>query len=153
MIGCTITFRIGFGLASPGCHSPANSCLRQSMPPCVRDSLRPACRMQRARAGWRRFGGSSISSAFETNRGNQPDRTDGAIMMLALRLSQVDAKLTSTRMKQRFCAECGKPARKQAAMQRMILSISQLMRTRWKKRCALSSVIWTKQCTPPAKRP
>jgi pimeloyl-ACP methyl ester carboxylesterase len=24
MIGCTIIFRIGFGLASPGCHSPAS---------------------------------------------------------------------------------------------------------------------------------
>jgi hypothetical protein len=32
--------------------------------------------MQRARAGWPRFGGSSISSAFETNKGNQPGRTE-----------------------------------------------------------------------------
>jgi hypothetical protein len=64
------------------------------------------------------------SLAFETNRGNQPDRTDGAIMTLALRLSQEDGRLTSIRTKQRFCAECGKAARKQAAMRRMILSIS-----------------------------
>lgn len=152
MIGCTIIFRIGFGRASLGYHLPASSCQRQPAPICARDSLKRVCRMQPSKVGWQGSVGLSILLGFETNEGNQPDRIDGAIMTLALRLSRGDARLISIRMKQRFCVERGKAARKQAAMQRMILSISQLIRRRWNKHCASSSVIWTRRFTPPAKR-